>query len=220
VAARQRGRTELGTVQWTALGGAALVVLGLTFALGLLVGRQWARHTSPSVSQESPRKAAATPRRSGLTEAPAERVPDHQEKLTFYQTLTAPLSAVSASGRAETPHSPAPAARVGVDAGRAAERAEPPRAVAESREPVRAPAPAAAEWTVQVGVFKGAAQAEALKKKLARGGFDAQVTTATADDGQPRYRVRVGSFRSKDEAARTAERVRADRSLSTFVTAK
>ncbi|PYO55551.1 MAG: hypothetical protein DMD83_19060 [Candidatus Rokuibacteriota bacterium] len=42
----------------------------------------------------------------------------------------------------------------------------------------------------------------------------------TIEDGQVRYRVRVGAFRTREEAVRTAERVRADRSLPTFVTAK
>jgi len=42
----------------------------------------------------------------------------------------------------------------------------------------------------------------------------------TTEDGEVRYRVRVGTFRTREEAARMAERVRSDRSLPTFVTAK
>ena len=38
-------------------------------------------------------------------------------------------------------------------------------------------------------------------------------------DGQVRYRVRVSGLKTRDEALRTAERVRADRSLPTYVTA-
>jgi len=40
----------------------------------------------------------------------------------------------------------------------------------------------------------------------------------TADDGQARYRVRVGSFKARVEADRVAERLRAERSLATYVT--
>jgi len=66
--ARHRGKDGPGAAQWLALGVAALVILGLTFTLGILVGRQWARHTPPQVAAEPTRKAAPTSRRSGLTE--------------------------------------------------------------------------------------------------------------------------------------------------------
>jgi len=48
-AARRRGGGGPGGAQWMALGGAVLVILGLTFALGLLVGRQWARQAATAV---------------------------------------------------------------------------------------------------------------------------------------------------------------------------
>ena len=210
VAAARRVRSGPGATQWAALGGAILVLLALTFALGLLMGRQWARHAPPTTAAEPARKAPASPRRSGLTDTAVERAPERQEKLTFYQTLTAPLSAAPVS----TPR-PEPVARPAPAAPRAAERADPAPPRAEARAAAASP-----EWTVQVGVFKSAPQAEAVKARLGRGGFDGQITASPGDDGQPRYRVRVGSFKTRDDASRAAERIRADRSLSTFVTAK
>ena len=54
--ARRRAGGGPGFGQWLVLGGAVVVILGLTFALGLLVGRQLARSsiataTPPSVSE-------------------------------------------------------------------------------------------------------------------------------------------------------------------------
>ena len=50
-------RTRSLAVLAFALGCAALMVLGLTFALGMLVGRQWARQMAPAVAAESGRRA-------------------------------------------------------------------------------------------------------------------------------------------------------------------
>jgi len=67
--ARRRIGSGPGGAQWMALGGAVLVILGLTFALGLVVGRQWARHAATAVVAgvtEPAKKPAAPPRRSGI----------------------------------------------------------------------------------------------------------------------------------------------------------
>ncbi len=242
--ARNRGKGGPGSLTWVALGGAALVILGLTFALGMLVGRQWARQTQPAVAAEPARRAASPPRRSGLSDVGAGRAAQPQEKLTFYQTLTAPLGGGPMSGRAEVAPKPQPAAKPRGNPDPAPERAQervaargdepalPPRAVAsvegQDRPRLTPVAPkageerheASPEWTVQVGVFKSPQQADRVRSTLADGGFQSQVTPMTAAAGQIRYRVRVGAFKTKDEALRTAERIRSDRSLSTFVTAK
>jgi len=177
-----------------------------------------------------------------LTEVGTERAP--QEKLTFYQTLTAPLGAVPPSGKGEATAKPGAAAKARLNPEPAPERTDRPTQprgtgsdgrltsveakAAEQRQEARGESTvgpgngqeAKSEWTVQVGVFKSSQQAAGVKKQLAESGFEAQVTPMTIEDGQLRYRVRVGTFRTKEEAVRTAERVRADRSLPTFVTAK
>jgi cell division protein FtsN len=239
---RSRARGGPGRLRWVALGGAAIVILGLTFGLGLLVGRQWGRHTPPAVTGEPTRKSAAGPRRGGLSEPTTDRAAARQEKLTFYQTLTAPLvGAIPLSGKTEAApkHDAAakPRPKSGASPERGQERAPPredepslpSRAAAGAsnlERPTRegqapeANAEASGEWVVQVGVFKNSQQAERIRKQLADAGLAARVAPITADDGQLRYRVRVGAFKSKDEALKTAERIRSDRSLPTFVTAR
>ena len=73
---------------------------------------------------------------------------------------------------------------------------------------------------MQVGVFKDRGQAESVRRPLAASGFDAYLTAVPAADGQTHYKVRMGSFKTREEAARMAERVRQERSLTAFVTPK
>jgi cell division septation protein DedD len=225
---RRRGGNAPSAGQWMMLGGGAVVVLVLTFALGLLVGRQWARPpasaASPSSSEAARRAAAPPARRSGIAaETMADRGPESTEKLTFYQTLTEPLAAQGAPPRPEpktvaikTPP-PAPTAPP-------APPPAPPSPVsppAQSKPAPAASAPAAGSpWTIQVAAFKNRKQADDLRQQLAASGLEAYVANIAGPDGHARFRVRVGTFRSREEAAAAADRLRGSRSLSTFVTLK
>jgi cell division protein FtsN len=259
VSARRRVGGGPGPVQWLALGGAVLVMLGLTFALGLLVGRQWARQSATALiasAAEPARKPAGPLRRGGIAaETMADRVPEPTEKLTFYETLTEPLDGQGAPPRAEAkpvsvkipaatpsaiaaarPAPPAPApplslppkgtAKAGdgkpatekIASGRPADRKAADHRPADGGA---VPGPPQTSnnphpWTVQVGAFKNRRQAEDSRQQLASAGLDAYVVTVAAQDGVARYRVRVGTFRSPA----AAERLRSQRSLTTFVTPK
>jgi cell division protein FtsN len=219
-----------------AFGAAALVILGLTFTLGLLVGRQWARQLPPAATAESAKKSALAARRSGLAEAGIERPPELGEKLTFYHTLTAPLKSVSPAGSRESAHrseappkpqaapvsAPVPAPQLDEAPPVMIERAPPPLP-SPPAAPDRAqanPAPeTAAQWTVQVAAFKARAQAERLQKQLIAAGFETYVTEK-GGEGQAQFRVRVGSFKAREDAVRTAERLKAERSVAAFVTSR
>ena len=67
---------------------------------------------------------------------------------------------------------------------------------------------------------KNRRQAEDTRQQLATVGLEAYVASVAAQDGQPRFRVRVGTYRSREEAAAVAERIRAQRSLTAFATPK
>jgi len=238
--ARRRVGGGPGGAQWMALGGAALVILGLTFALGLLVGRQWARQ-APTLAvagvTEAAKKPAAPPRRSGIAaETMADRAPESTEKLTFYKTLTEPLDGPAAAPKSEarpvaikippaTPsaqpppaHGPAVTAKP-APAPPAAPPPSLPRAPAKPDSSASAPV-SAVTYTIQVGAYKNRRQADDSRQQLASAGLDAYVVTLAAQEGVARYRVRVGTYRSREEAASAAERLRTQRSLTTFVTPK
>ena len=227
-----------GFGQWIVLGGAVVVILGLTFTLGMLVGRQLARSNlvalGPSPS-EAARRGTATPasRRGGIAaETMADRVPESTEKLTFYQTLTEPLGAtgaprsdpskpVTVKVSAPEPRPAAPPAPPSTPA--PAAPSLPPAASAPALPPATkatvAAVPAAPNgWTVQVGAFKNRHQADETRQHLAAAGLDASVVSVSAQDGQPRFRVRVGTYRTREEAVAAAQRLRAQKSLTAFAT--
>ncbi len=180
---------------------AGLLTLSLTFLLGVLVGRQWGGSPPPKVVSEPAKKSPAGARRA-LSEIQVDRPPQIQEKLTFYQTLTAPLGA--------TPPPPKPEPRP---------REEPAKDRPKTEADLSALTPERA-YTVQVGAYRARAAAEEMERKLRGAGFEAYVATVSGDDGRPTYRVRVGSFATRPEAEQMAERLRSDRRLSSFVTAR
>jgi len=252
--ARRRIGSGPGGAQWLALGGAVLVILGLTFALGLLVGRQWARQGASAVIAgvtEPAKKPAAVPRRSGIAaETMADRAPESTEKLTFYKTLTEPLDGPGAAPKPEAkpiaikippatpstrpPPSPPVATRPVPAPPPAQSVSLPPapgkvqesktadggsaRAISGPPHTSNASASASIPYTIQVGAYKNHRQADDLRRQLASAGLDAYVVTLAAQEGVARYRVRVGTYRTREEAASAAERLRAQRSLTTFVT--
>ena len=172
------------------------------------VGRQWSRQALHAPAAEGEKKTA-TARKSGLVEADPAASKPAPEKLTFYQTLTAPL------GPAPSYAKPGPAGKAGAAAPPAASASATP---AGRRGAGAAPPPAGAGWSVQVGVFKTRQQADGVQRDLRASGFEASVTATAAAEGETRYRVRIGTFAAKSEAQRVADRVRAERSLPTYVT--
>ena len=221
---RGRVKSGLGSLQWIALLTAGVVIMGLTFTLGVLVGRQWSRPVAAASSDGGARKTVPPGKRGGLSGADVEPSPQVDQKLTFYQTLTAPLGrgSADASQRAEAKVQP-------VSEPVRAEPSPPPypytsRGETLVEKPAAPETEAAAQaaatglWSVQVAAFKTQGQAASIHKQLREAGFDAYIAPAPASDGQTNYRVRVGTFKSKAEAQRMVERVRGERSLAAFVT--
>ena len=217
-----------GSLQWIALFAVGAVIMGLTFTLGVLVGRQWSRPASAAASADSgARKTVPLGKRGGLSGADLEPPPSVDQKLTFYQTLTAPLGRGSADAsqrpqakarppsepaRAEPPPPPYPYTSRGETF------VEKPAAPEAEAAPARAQADVAGLWSVQVAAFKTQGQAASIHKQFREAGFDAYIAAAVASDGQTNYRVRVGTFESKADAQRMVARVRGERSLAAFVT--
>jgi DedD protein len=192
-------------------------VLGLAFAGGIFAGRHWP-HFWPALGMSSARvEREAPPRRLAARARAVDRAP----VLTFYEELTAPLTAPppSAKPRGERPPRPEP--------GRAeAVKSEPARSGPVRGEPGAPPAsPGAASlpdeprFTVQVGAFTTREQAEALRARLASEGAEAYLAEGEGAAGA-RYRVRVGTFATREEARQVAERLASERQLTTYVTTR
>jgi cell division septation protein DedD len=98
----------------------------------------------------------------------------------------------------------------------AAPKPLPPASLPESP----APAPTPGAFTVQVGAYKAREPADALRARLVAAGHDAYVAEIDSA-GSARYRVRIGSFATREAARLAADRIIAgERSLSAFVTAR
>jgi len=171
-----------------------VTILGSTFGAGVYTGRRWG---TPTPARTETRKDIAE-------ERPRPPAPP---TLTFYQELTAPLTA---------PPPPKPV--------------KPPKpedaVVIASRRPAPVPpvtgAPAPAQvaragYTVQVGAYRARPPADALRATLVAAGHDADVVESHVS-GEARYRVRVGAFATPEAARVAAARLSAERALSTFVT--
>lgn len=187
-----------------------LVVLGVTFWLGVAAGRRWP-HGFPGFTSADATAAPSkgSDRRSegqGLAKTIAESPP----VLTFYRELTAPLT---------VPTTPPTRAAAKPEA-KPKEPEAKPKETAKPRpaETIKAAAPEGA-FTVQVGAFKTRAQADALRARLAAGGQQAYVSEVEAD-GATQYRVRVGSFATREAARDAAVRLASERQLATYVTTR
>lgn len=195
-----------------------LVALGLAYFFGLMTGLSG--RESRGASDAPPQAARAEP-----TAAPEPAVPPVETGL--------PIAARGASAGATTPPpeptvpatlqtfedaaegegvaaaaTPAPGSRttvVGVPASAPAKGpASKPEAPARAPAPARA-APAGRVW-VQAASLSSADEANALGARLSRHGFHAVVQPGSGPKGRV-YRVRVGPYRSEDEASRAVDRL-------------
>jgi cell division septation protein DedD len=192
-------------------------VLGLAFAAGIFAGRHWPRFW-PALGMSSARVERGVPARR-LAER--GRAVDRAPVLTFYEELTAPLTAPPPSARSRGERSPRP------EPGRGeAVKSEPAWGGPVRGEPGAPPGGAGAaarseapRFTVQVGAFTTWEQAEALRARLASDGAEAYLAEGE-DAAGARYRVRVGVFATREEARQAAERLARERQLTTFVTTR
>ena len=189
-----------------------LGVLGATFTAGVMAGRVWPRpQAAPSAIADKDgapvRPADRSARAADRTARPAETAP----ALTFYQDLTAPLTA-------PPPAKAVKPGRADKSDKTAAEAAPKPERAAAPDAPAPAGTPGA--FTIQVGAYKAREPADALRARLAAAGHDAYVAEIDAS-GSVRYRVRIGSFATREAAQQAADRIVAgERKLSAFVTSR
>lgn len=72
-------------------------------------------------------------------------------------------------------------------------------------------------FSVQVGAFGERGNAIALRDQLGTDGFRAYVVEPAAGEEKPLYRVRVGPFADRDEAATTAAEMQEKYGLSSYI---
>lgn len=184
-----------------------VVVVGGVFLAGVLAGRHWPR-LLPSLGGVTAPRPEPDARRVAQPEPPPAPV------LTFYRDLRAPL----------TPEPLPPRPRPSPLAAPEPASPETPRPPARERDPLPAAAPRPgwperARFTIQVAAFRTLPQAEAMRQALVKAGYNAYVSPSQGPDGA-RYRVRVGTYPTRDDAQAAARRLAAERRVTTFVTAR
>ncbi len=189
---RQRDEGRVGSI--LAVVG-CLGLLTMTYGSGLYRGRIWSQTARAGTAVQP--SAMPTTRASGAGAVAAAAPP----ALTFYEELTAPLAGPSlpaptvtkpaASEPRRAPDKPEPAARVEDKSGRA-----------ERRDGSLVP-----RFTVQIAAYSVRASAEALRNTVSATGHVAYIVESDGPPGTPRYRVRVGSYATREAAIAAAARL-------------
>jgi cell division protein FtsN len=191
-----------------------LVVLAVTFALGVAAGRRWPNGL-PGFTASSDATAAATKGNDRRSEGQglAKSISESPPVLTFYRELTAPMPPAPPPPRAPAKAEAKPKETV---------KPRPPEVVKPVAPEVMKPTAHEAtegRFTVQVGAFKTRSQADALRMRLATDGQLAYVSEVEAE-GTTQYRVRVGSYTTREAAREAAIRLASERQLATYVTTR
>jgi DedD protein len=180
-----------------------LVALALAYFFGLMTG----------LSGHEPREAALAP--SEMPAAAGERASAAVSATGEHVVFPAPVTAVAVEKPAGAP------SKVQVfedgEGGAPAVRAAP----AVTRSPIRSSAakaesPASGGFRVQIVSVSSRSEADAEAARLSRRGFSARVEPGTGPKGTI-YRVRVGPFASREDAARASERLAAEGRRGTWI---
>jgi cell division septation protein DedD len=190
---REKFELSLDGRQVSSIVVAALVVLAVVFVLGLNVGKQVA------LRQLDARRGGDL---EALDRAPSAP-PARPEPLTFHDRLTkespAPPPPPEVAPPAQPERAPAAAAPAPPPPA-AAPPAPPPAPAAEATPPAPEPPRALKPWTVQLAAAEDRTEAEKLATRFAA--LQPRVEEALVPGKGRFFRVRVGSFETKDEAQR------------------
>jgi len=206
--ARERVELSLDGRQIASVVVGALVLLGVVFALGLNVGRQIAARQA---------EAARAPSLEALDRAPlaAQAPAMPAAALTFHETLTRERPPTPPAPR-EGPKPPEPtAAQLAAAAPTPEPTAAAPTAAA-AHAPAAAPTPAGA-YTVQLGATQDRAEAERLATRFRS--YSPRIEAAEVSGKGRVFRVRVGSFDTRDAASRYLDDVSRETGAKGWVTA-
>ena len=189
----RRGRGWL----FSLLGLALVAIPG--FALGLFAGVLW--EDPGLILGDAAGDTEEVPwgeQTQTQTDAAAEDAPSPETAGADQETTPAQSASAAAPPQVSAPPPPAP----------------PPL---PSADRAAAPAKRAGKLSVQVGAFADSRSAEQLADTLRKGGFAVYVSPSAASEGDKRWRVRVGPYKTREEADQIAARLKTKEKLPTWV---
>ena len=182
--------------------GAAVLLLAAVFALPMLLdGAPRPVREDIAITIDSPPPPV---------QKPADRAPTIDEKIAEPVPARNETLPPEPPAKAAKPPPPPPVQQ----SAPAAAPVLPPAATPVP--PPAAAAPAPEKFAVQVAALSSASAAKELAARLKKGGFGAYVEAVSTADNTL-HRVRVGPFDSREEAQRTAEKVKAAGHKATVV---
>jgi len=197
--------------------GWAVIGIAAGVAIMLVLTRHSLLPMAPNGPQPNPQATAQSSGDTGLAPTATQSAPK-KPQYDFYSVLSEkevriPDEQISAQARAEQQQKQAAQqaqAAAAAQQQQQAANANAPAAVTENIQAAPAaavpPPSAASGYLLQVGAFPSAADAEALKAKLALQGFVANVQSVDVG-GQTFHRVRLGPFRSASDLEATKQRL-------------
>ena len=211
-----------------------LVALGIAYTLGVLTGlagREAAAAREPSSDPSARAAAAVTPEPTGAPAAAPS--PDLEVPKPVRGVSPRPIPGGTASTKSPgsvTRISEAPAAAAGAGAAAPSpspglqlfeDEGGPPPTKPTARpatKPTHPPSPAAAPpsssaFWVQALSASSSKEAKARRDRLAAHGYSASVVPGEGPNGSHVYRVRVGPYKTREEADRAAAKLKATRTL-------
>ena len=200
----------VGQVQSGLLLGFGIVTLFIVFGAGVLVG-MWYQASEYTTSYAD--ATSSTGRGADTDHAAANDAP----KMTFYSTLQthdpapptlavpSPPARVSPAPRSAPSQSSPPVQPPKVEH---AQKPLPAAPKAPNKVAAREPEAATPYYSVQVGSFREAAEADKLRQQLVQKGYKARIRLFMSPGQGPWYRVRVGSFAERSAAEKAARRLR------------
>ncbi len=208
--ASQTRSVIVGQVQSGLLLGFGIVTLCIVFGAGVLVGMwyQASEYTTSYADATSPTGRGVGTEHAAATDAP---------KMTFYSTLQThdpvppTLSAPSPpTGAPFAPQNTPRQSRPSVQPPTAdrPQTSAPTAAKPPSKVSAREPAAATSSYSVQVGSFREAAQADKLRQQLEQKGYEPRIRLFMSPGQGPWYRVRVGHYTERVAAEKAARQLR------------
>jgi hypothetical protein len=173
--------------------------------------------TPPAATQEA--AAAAPPVQPAPAPVDAAQARRERRKAARAAAAATAAQETPAPAPVTAPVATAPAATTGTTAASAATPPVKPAKTPKNAKTTKGATTAAAKGTFVIQVFSSSdqAQAERIRAKLVAGGQKAYLSPIERG-GRTMYRVRVGPFKSRDEAQKVSEKVRKGYKLDTWVT--
>ena len=180
-----------------------LAALGLSYFFGLMTGLSdrpgtAAARVTPARTASPVPSAAAAPAPEGPFDAP---------EAGSRTRIAGEAPAVAGAAAEGTPVEGTPPAVLQTFEDGGAEEPTPAAAVA-AKTPVPAAVPEASGLWIQVASLTSSGEADALVRRLRRRGYHARIFPAAASPRGRVLRIRVGPYRTEEEASRAAEKLK------------